>query len=78
VIKRLIKIGDSLSQTMNVIFFDGHPNESLSGRAYRTGSKWEIVIDKILFFDPKHCKVAHENDIAYAKELLNTHINQAF
>ena len=69
--RRLIKIGDALSQLLNVIFLDGHPNESLSGRAWRTGSNWYKVIDFILWFDKNHCKVAYENDVKYAKSLLN-------
>lgn len=68
---RLIKIGDALSQLMNVILLNGHPNESLSGRAWRTKSKWYKVIDLILWFDKNHCKTAYENDVKYAKSLLN-------
>lgn len=68
--KYLIKVGDALSQLANVVLLNGHPNESLSGRAYRTGSKWQKVIDDVLFFDKEHCKKSHENDIAYAKDLI--------
>lgn len=68
--KYLIKVGDALSQLANVILLNGHPNESLSGRAYRTGSMWQKVIDAVLWFDKDHCKVSHENDIAYAKDLI--------
>ena len=67
---RLIKVGDATSQMFNVALFNGHPNESMSGRAWRTQSKWHKVIDAIFFFDQNHCKVAFENDIAYAKELV--------
>lgn len=68
----LLKIGDALSQLINVIFLNGHPNESISGRAWRTKSVWYRVIDTILWFDKDHCKVSHENDIAYARELLKS------
>lgn len=68
--KYLIKVGDALSQLANVVLLNGHPNESLSGRAYRTGSKWQKVIDAVLFFDKEHCKKSHENDIAYAEDLI--------
>lgn len=68
--KYLIKVGDALSQLANVVFLNGHPNESLSGRAYRTGSKWQKVIDTVLWFDKDHCKNSHLNDIAYAKNLI--------
>jgi len=68
---RLIKIGDATSQWANVTFLNGHPNESLSGRAWRTRSIWYRVIDTILFFDKDHCKTSYENDVAYARELVN-------
>lgn len=68
--RRLIRIGDSLSQLANVILLGGHPNESLSGRAWRTQSKWRYVIDAILWFDNDHCKNAYLNDINYAKTII--------
>lgn len=67
---RLIRIGDALSQLMNVIALNGHPNESISGRAWRTRSVWYKVIDFILWFDKDHCKTAYLNDLRYAKKLL--------
>jgi hypothetical protein len=66
----LIRLGDALSQLLNVIFLNGHPNESISGRAWRTQSRWRFVIDTIFWFDQDHCKTSHENDLAYALELL--------
>lgn len=68
--KWLIKVGDATSQLANVIILNGHPNESLSGRAWRTKSVWYRVIDTLLWFDKDHCKVAHNNDLIYAKQLL--------
>ena len=71
---RLIKIGDALSQLVNTFPpFNGHPNESLSGRAYRTGSKWEGVIDKVFYRQDRHCKTAYNNDLLYAKKLIEQH-----
>lgn len=67
---RLIRIGDAMSQFFNVLLLGGHPNESLSGRAWRTQSVWYKVIDSLLWFDKDHCRTAYENDVAYAKELL--------
>jgi hypothetical protein len=67
----LIRVGDALSQLLNVVLLNGHPNESLSGRAWRTKSLWYSVIDLLFFFDPRHCKTAYENDLAYARELVN-------
>ena len=65
----LIRIGDAFSQLANTVI-GGHPNESLSGRAWRTQSKWYKVIDFVLWFDKNHCQTAHENDVIYAKKLL--------
>lgn len=67
---RLIRIGDALSQLLNVLLLDGHPNESLSGRAWHTQSVWRVVIDALLWFDRDHCKVAYDNDYKYAKEYV--------
>lgn len=66
----VIRIGDSLSQVMNVIFLNGHPNESLSGRAWRTRSVWYLIIDAILWFDKDHCQTAYLNDLYYARQLV--------
>jgi len=67
---RLIRIGDAISQLCNVMFLAGHPNESLSGRAWRTKSVWYKVIDLLLWFDKDHCKTAHLNDVEYARNLI--------
>lgn len=65
-----VRVGDALSQFFNVLILNGHPNESMSGRAWRTQSFWYKVIDAILWFDKDHCKTAYENDIAYAKQIV--------
>jgi hypothetical protein len=67
---RLIRIGDALSQLINVTLLNGHPNESLSGRAWRTKSLWYKVIDLIFWFDKDHCKYSYLNDIKYAHDLI--------
>ena len=69
--KYLIKVGDALSQLLNVLLLNGHPNESISGRAFRTKSLWYSVIDLLFWFDPQHCRTAYENDLRYAEQLLN-------
>lgn len=66
----LIRIGDATSQLLNCIFLSGHPNESLSGRAWRTRSIWYKLIDTVLWFDKDHCKTAYENDLRYSRKLL--------
>ena len=73
---RIIKIGDALSQLINVALLPRHrettANESISGRAHRCGWKrTERVIDWL--FSPwgtKHCQLSHEADIQRAKDFL--------
>ena len=75
---RIIKIGDALSQLVNVALLPGHrqttANESISGRAHRMGwRRVERMID--LVFSPlesEHCKKAHESDIDRAIRLLES------
>ena len=66
----LIRVGDALSQLLNVLLLNGHPNESISGRAFRTKSLWYSVIDLIFWFDPQHSRTAYEHDLKYAEQLL--------
>ena len=73
---RIIKIGDALSQLVNVALLPTHrsttANESISGRAHRMGwRRVERVID--LVFSPierEHCRNSHEADVARARRLL--------
>lgn len=74
---RLLKIATLYSQFLNVIVFNGNPDETISGRAYREGflmgdKKWlkrQILIDK-LFFDKDHCKKSHLKDVTFANKIL--------
>ena len=66
----LIRVGDAFSQLLNTALLNGHPNESISGRAWRTQSRWYKVIDAVLWFDPDHCMSSYLNDLQYAAELL--------
>jgi len=66
----LIRIGDACSQLVNTLI-GGHPNESLSGRAYRTQSPWANIIDRLFWFDHEHCKQSYLNDVRYASWLMN-------
>lgn len=71
---RLHKIGDAISQLLNVAnpfwdHTDTTPNESISGRAFRSGWKLERFIDWIL--GPGHCAQAHFTDIERAHRLLH-------
>jgi len=65
----LIGCGDALSQLVNKVAFNGHPNESLSGRSYREGLITEKWIDALFFWQDRHCKKAYENDVLWSIRL---------
>jgi hypothetical protein len=70
----LAKIGDAFSQLMNVILFNGDPNQSISGDAYRLNRyNLRALIDSVLWFDEDHCRQAYLKDVEYARKLLNAH-----
>lgn len=53
------------SQSLNVIFFDGFPDEMLSARCYRqqadlTWAKRKSFIDKLFYWQVDHCKQCFE------------------
>lgn len=63
-----------ISQTLNVII-GGHPNQSLSSRAYANRDKlfWSdlfIVIETVFFWEKDHCRKAFEVDVRFAKNIL--------
>lgn len=76
---RLIKIGDALSQLLNVTLLPRHrettANESISGRAHRLGwRRTERVIDWLFSpWEPEHCRRAHEKDVQRAREWARMH-----
>ena len=62
---RLVRLGDATSQWLNVLLFNGAPNHSVSGDAYRyKRENLRRFIDWVFVWDPDHCRVSHENDIA--------------
>ena len=73
---RIIKVGDAMSQLINVALLPGHrqttANESISGRAHRVGwRRIERVIDAVFSpFERDHCRKAHEADVARSMKLL--------
>jgi hypothetical protein len=74
----LYRLAAAISQIGNVIIFNGSPDETISGRAYRRGvlensHKWKIyynIVNKIFFFQDDHCKTSHEEDVNFAKYIL--------
>jgi hypothetical protein len=72
VTSRLIRTGDALSQLLNVLIFNGDPNHSVSGDAYRFKRvRLMRVIDWLASpWEAEHCKVSYENDVSKAAKLL--------
>jgi hypothetical protein len=68
----LIRLGDALSQFFNVLVFNGDPNYSISGDAYRYKREWLVTILDKLFsrWESDHCRKAYEHDVAKAEKLL--------
>jgi hypothetical protein len=66
---RIVKIGDALSQLVNVAALPRHrettANESVSGRAYREGWRAARWIDAAFFWQrkPGHCERAYLSDL---------------
>lgn len=60
----LTRLGDATSQFLNVMLFNGDPNHSISGDAYRfKRERLRRFIDWVFFWDPDHCRVSHEHDV---------------
>ena len=76
---RIGKIGDALSQLVNVALLPRHrettANESVSGRAYREGWRAARWIDAVFFWqrNPGHCERAYLADVARAKAFKAQH-----
>jgi hypothetical protein len=70
---RLIRLGDATSQFFNVLLFNGDPNHSISGDAYRFGRhRLQRFIDWLASpWEDDHCRRAYEKDWLKAQQLLN-------
>jgi hypothetical protein len=68
-----IKLGDAISQFLNVLFLNGDPNHSISGDAWRFNRhKTRAVLD-FLFrpLEKDHCFKAHLSDVRKAGKLMS-------
>jgi len=78
IVNYLIRVGDAISQLINVAFLFGQSaNESISGRAWRqqnTHRSWgilRILIDWIASpLESDHCEKSYNNDVVRAALLL--------
>lgn len=72
-INYIARVGSAWSQLMNVIIFNGDPNESTSGRVYRENIKWAVTLINTLFFwQNNHCRGAYEKDRKWALGYLSS------
>jgi hypothetical protein len=69
----LMRCVSAWSQLLNVLFLCGHSNESISGRSYREGWWTEKWIDRLFFWQDRHCRRAYFNDLKWAKEYIEMH-----
>ena len=77
---RLIKLFALSSQLLNVLLFNGSPDETISGRCYRQGVllgqdswyTWRRRINRVFFFQQDHCRSSHQRDVAFAKMIIGS------
>ena len=66
----LYRVLDATSQLLNVLFLNGLPNESISGRAYRSEWPAQKWINNLVFWEPDHCYWAYLTDLERAREII--------
>jgi len=64
-----------ISQTINVILLAGHPDQTVSARAYQNKNKpiWSgvyLFFNAMFFWQEDHCRASHNADIRRAIDLL--------
>ena len=80
---RIVKIGDALSQLINVALLPDHKsttaNESVSGRSHRMGWRLARWIDALFFFQsgPCHCERSYLADLERARKTIEAHERNA-
>lgn len=68
---RLGRLGDAISQVLNVIIFNGNQNHSISGDAFRYGRARTLAVSNFLFRSDDHCRLAHLKDVWNADRLIS-------
>jgi hypothetical protein len=73
----LLRVVNATSQWLNVVLLLGEPNESISGRAYRTPwPRARRAIDRVflvLLRERNHCEAAYFTDLRWAKAYQARH-----
>lgn len=75
----LTRIGTVLSQAANALVFNGHPDMSLSSRAYLEQDHWfwglvRSIADTL--FGAEHCKDSWASDVRYANDINHLEAQQ--
>lgn len=75
----LINLTVLFSQAINVVLFAGHPDQTVSARAYQNQVMfgWGLLHDMIngvFFWQDNHCRTSFEEDLQRARALLNAEI----
>ena len=63
------RIATWASQTVNVLLLFGHPDQTVSSRAFVHGGWPMRVIDFLFFWEPDHCKQAFMRDVKFAQQI---------
>ena len=71
----LLKLWVLVSQTLNVVLFNGDPDMTVSSRCYiqRHKKYWGVaydVINRLFFFQDNHCKSSFDADYLYANKII--------
>lgn len=65
------RLWGALSQFLNVLLLNGHPNESISGRAWREPWPRAVrVLNALFFWQKNHCEDAYVGDVEWAKQCV--------
>lgn len=73
--EQLLSIAVLISQAINVIFFKGHPDMTLSARCHinRHQPRWRSLrtwINRLFFWQADHCASSFASDVKYAHQIL--------
>ena len=66
----LTRLIGAVSRFLNVLLFNGSPDESISARAHREGWQAEQWIDRAYFWQDAHCRQSFAWDRARAEWLI--------
>jgi hypothetical protein len=71
----LLRVSAWMSQTANLFLLFGHHDQTISARCYcnRNKTGWRVaykLVNLIFFWQDDHCKDSHEQDVKFAKQVM--------